>query len=65
MFNSWEFFLRYATKAAKPSACCAAGIYRYHPQSSLFGQTWGSAPTRGCRRQKLLFMNKIILISFR
>ena len=34
----------------------------YHPQSLLFGQTQGSAPTRGCRRQKLLFMNKIILI---
>ena len=25
MFNSWKFFLRYASKAAKPSACCAAG----------------------------------------
>ena len=31
-----KFFLRYATKAAKPSECCAAGI-RYHPSPLLPG----------------------------
>ena len=30
-----KFFLLYATKAAKPSACCAAGIHPYHTQPLL------------------------------
>ena len=39
-----KFFLRYATKAAKPSECCAAGIPTTpDPSSPEEGTTQGAA----------------------
>ena len=41
-----KFFLRYATKAAKPSECCAAGNYRYlHHRLLVRPSAFRVAPT--------------------
>ena len=70
-----KFFLRYATKAAKPSECCAIattpnpsspeegttlGVRYWH---LLFGQTQGSAPTVGCS-PSLFFVFHYSLFNF-